>query len=278
MLFILTTFLGWGCTQKVKSHIGEVVFSNDDVKITQLEDNMWVVETSDNTTMYIVEGTERAALIDTGTECADLDKIVQGITQKPLYVIVTHYHGDHAGNVKYFDEIYLHPADTVLVARSRKPYDGKINFMNEGDIFDLGGGTKLEVLYTPAHTPGSVCLLDRKAGICYSGDAFGSNDVWLQSVPSSPIATYVNSCDKMLAEMDKGIDRLYCGHYVYITNGWLDRKYVETMKELAISLEDGSGLENAKPYDNQAYKNATRVPSVVSKDGVNIVFFPEYLK
>ena len=45
------------------------VFKNDDLKITKLEKNMWVIETIDNTTMYIIEGSKEAMLIDTGTKC-----------------------------------------------------------------------------------------------------------------------------------------------------------------------------------------------------------------
>lgn len=45
------------------------VFKNNDLTITKLEKNMWVVETSDNTTMYIIEGSKKAMLIDNGTKC-----------------------------------------------------------------------------------------------------------------------------------------------------------------------------------------------------------------
>ena len=83
------------------------VFKNNDVTISQLEANMWVVETSDNTTMYIIEGSKKAMLIDSGTKCEKLDSVIRLITQKPLLVMITHIHPDHAGNIKYFDKIYL---------------------------------------------------------------------------------------------------------------------------------------------------------------------------
>ena len=38
---------------------------------------------------------------------------------KSLDVVVTHLHPDHAGNMKYFDTIYLHPADTVMIKEYR---------------------------------------------------------------------------------------------------------------------------------------------------------------
>ena len=43
------------------------VFKNDDLAISKLEQGVWVVETTDMTTMYIVEGTQRALLIEGDT-------------------------------------------------------------------------------------------------------------------------------------------------------------------------------------------------------------------
>ncbi len=265
--------LAASCATAPKAQIGDVIFENNDLKITKLQKNMWVGETSANDSFYIVEGTDRTALIDTGSRIAGLDSIVTSLTDKPLMVVLTHLHGDHAGNIGQFDEIYFHPADTLIRMR---PYAGKVNFLTEGEIIDLGS-TQLEVLHTPAHTPGSISLLDRAAGIIYSGDAVGSNDVWLQLQPSAPIATYIATCDKILAEVDKGLDKIYCGHYPYIDGGLLDRAYVQTMKELALSLEDGSGLAAAVTYDNASYRNSENPPLALPKNGLKIVFYPEFL-
>ena len=222
------------------------VFQNSEVTVTKLEDKMWVIETYDKTTMYLVEGTQKAMLIDTGTKINKLDSIISLITKKPLVVVITHAHSDHAGNIKFFKEIWMHPADTVLLNRS---YKGKVNFVKDGYIFDLGG-KQIEVSHMPAHTPGSIVLLDRKAGICYSGDAFGSSDVWLQLKPLSPMQTYVNSCLKMEKLMDSGITKIYCGHYPYVKKPF-DKSYITTMRHLAQGLIDGTGPE-AQPYAHES--------------------------
>ena len=130
ILICLLSFLGF-CIKTTGQ-----VFQNSELTITKLENNMWVFETSDKTTMYLVEGTNKAMLIDTGTRTNKLDSIVGLITKKPLMVVITHAHSDHAGNIGFFKEIWMHPADTVLMNRS---YKGKINFVKDGDIFDLGG-------------------------------------------------------------------------------------------------------------------------------------------
>ena len=188
------------------------VFKNEDLEISQLKNTTWIIETSDHATMYIIEGNEKALLIDTGTKCDSLDEIVRRITQKPLQVVITHAHHDHAGNIGFFNEIYLHPADTVLL---QKNYQGKVNFVEDGYVFDLGG-KKIEVRHMPAHTPGSIVLIDKETGSCYTGDAFGSGQVWLQLRPYAPMSTYIASCDRMIKLMEEGISELYCGHYFYL--------------------------------------------------------------
>jgi glyoxylase-like metal-dependent hydrolase (beta-lactamase superfamily II) len=230
---------------------------------------MWVIETSDKTTMYLVEGTQKAMLIDCGTRTKNLDVILSGITKKPLVVVITHAHGDHAGNIGFFKEIWLHPADTVLLNRN---YKGKVNYVKDGDIFDLGG-TQIEVSHMPAHTPGSIVLLDRKAGNCYSGDAFGSNHVWLQLKPLSPMQTYINSCLKMEKLMDGGITKVYCGHYPYVKKPY-DKSYITAMRQLAEGLLNGTAPE-AKPYPT---KVGCPNPMFVESGPATIVFDPDYLK
>ncbi|HEY3371056.1 MAG TPA: MBL fold metallo-hydrolase [Prolixibacteraceae bacterium] len=247
------------------------VFKNKDLAITKLEKDMWVVETTDMTTMYIIEGTKKAMLIDTGTKCDQLDSIVRLITQKPLYVVLTHAHGDHAGNIRYFKEVYLHPADTVLLDKS---YKGKVNFVHDGQVFDLGG-KKIEVKHMPAHTPGSIVLIDQKAGNCYSGDAFGSNQVWLQLKPFSPMKIYIESCAKMEKLMDDGIARIYCGHYPYVKKAY-DKSYITEMRTLAEALVNGTAPK-ATPHP-QKVSIACEHPMMVTLGGSTIVFDPEHIK
>ncbi len=244
------------------------VFQNKELTITQLKDNMWVVETDDSTTMYLVEGTRKAMLIDVGTKTKQLDSIIRLITKKPLIVMITHAHPDHAGNIGFFNEIWLHPADTVLMS---DPYKGTIHFVQDGEVFDLGG-TQIEVVHTPGHTPGSIVLIDRKAGICYSGDSFGSNHVWMQLKPHSPMQTYLSSCLRMEKLMDGGITEIYCGHYPYVKKAF-DKSYIVSMRELTESFINGTASA-AVPYDQ---KIGCKNPMTVTQGEATIVFDPEYL-
>ena len=249
------------------------VFKNNDLEITKLENRLWVVETSDKTTMYIVEGDTKSMLIDTGTKCEKLNDIVRQITKKPLIVMITHMHGDHAGNIDQFQEIYMHPADTVLISQV-KPYAGKIHFVTDGQLFDLGG-KKLEICHMPAHTPGSIVILDRKEGNCFSGDAFGSGQVWLQLRPYATMKTYISSCKRMEKLMDEGITKVYCGHYPYVKKAY-DKSYITAMRQLAESLDNGTARD-AKPFDRKVSIGCDH-PMIATRGAASIVYDPEHIK
>lgn len=264
LILVVLAFSGWFAS-------AQSVFKNNDLEISKLEEKVWVIETTDKTTMYLIEGTEKALLIDTGTKCEKLDEVVRKITQKPLDVVITHAHGDHAGNIRFFNEIYIHPADTVLLD---KTYKGKVHFVNDGYIFNLGG-KKIEVSYMPAHTPGSIVLLDRKAGSCYSGDAFGSGQVWLQLRPYAPMKTYIESCKKMEKLMDGGITKIYCGHYPYVKKAYT-KQYITEMRALAEALVNGTAPK-ATPHPQKVSIGSDN-PMMVTLGEATIVFDSDHIK
>ena len=190
---------------------GKEVFRNDDVVFHQIDEHTWVGtgHLMANESLYLVEGNERAVLIDAGTKIADLDKIAGSITQKPIMLVATHAHPDHTGSaINYFPELYINPADAA--SPFLKDYRGKVIGLRDGEIIDLGGRS-LEVVFTPGHTPGSITLIDKNAGYGFSGDSFGSGNLLLFGT----FSTLLETCQKMSAIMGKsGIKYLYPGHYM----------------------------------------------------------------
>ena len=248
------------------------VFKNADLTVSQLEKGVWVVETTDMTTMYIVEGTQRALLIDTGTKCEALDEVVRKITAKPLDVIITHNHPDHAGNVNYFSDAYMHPLDTVI--HMGVEYTGTYRWLKDGDIFDLGGRT-IEVVWMPGHTPGSVVLLDRAINACYTGDAFGSGQVWMQLKPHVAMKTYYESCARMEKIMrEQNITKIYCGHYPYLKSA-LPLDYLVRMKDLAKRLSEGD-TTGSTPFRSPFTNDMTSArPAMANNGNATIVYDSE---
>ncbi len=145
---------------------GKEVFKNNDVVFHQIDEHTWVGSghLMYNESLYLLEGTDKAVLIDAGTDIKDLDKIVASITDKPVMLVATHVHPDHTGSsIDCFPEIYINPGDTVLIPQMMPKYKGKVVFLKDGQVIDLGG-RQLEVVFTPAHTPGSLPLLIRAPG------------------------------------------------------------------------------------------------------------------
>ncbi len=190
---------------------------------------------------FLVIGSERALLIDTGVGLCDLPGLIRRFTSLPYDVVLTHGHGDHAGGIGHFSNIYLHPADFEMVEKidleGVKNYNrmlGKqgawevydydpdaicpikkmpvLHPIREGYVFDLGG-RKLTVIETPGHTAGSICLLDEKARILFSGDACNIN----LGIFDSPIEEALTGLNKLADIRDK-FDRNYNGHIGYIKN------------------------------------------------------------
>ena len=75
---------------------GKEVFKNDDIVFHQIDEHTWVGtgHLVFNESVYIVEGNDKAVLIDAGMKIADLDKVAASITQKPVMLVATHVHPD----------------------------------------------------------------------------------------------------------------------------------------------------------------------------------------
>ena len=239
---------------------GKVIFKNDDVIFHQLDEHTWVGSghVMHNESFYLLEGNNGALLIDCGTKIADLDKIVAAITKKPIMLVATHVHPDHVGAATYFPEIYINPADTVNIPKFLANFKGLVKYLKDGEIIDLGG-RKIEVLFTPAHTPGSTTYIDESARYGFSGDSFGSGNLLLTGTFKQLIAT----CEKASAFMEKNeIKYFYPGHFF--------GKNIETTQRILdlISLSKDVLSGKVKGQENPEAMHGLNL--IVSQYGVRI--------
>ncbi|MDY6418095.1 MAG: MBL fold metallo-hydrolase [Bacteroidales bacterium] len=187
-------------------------YRDADVVFRQIDEHTWEGNGYQvyNESVYLVEGEEKALLIDAGAYMPHLDQAVAALTDKPVMVALTHGHGDHVGGIVCFPEVWIHPADIPMIARNGEGYQGEIHELNDGDVIDLGG-REIEVLHTPGHTSGSITFFDKERHYGFSGDAFGSTNLLL-FVPS--FSTLIETCTRTADYMQKnGIKKLFPGHY-----------------------------------------------------------------
>ena len=231
---------------------GEVVFRRIDEKT--LEGNGFQVY---NESVYLLEGDDRALLIDAGAWMPHLAQTVAKLTDKPVSLVLTHGHGDHVGGAISFPEVWIHPADTVMIGQGARAYGIKVNLLSDGEIIDLGG-RQIEVLATPGHTSGSVSFFDKERGYGFSGDAFGSTNLLLFT---NSFKLLVNTLDRTIGYMKANdINILYPGHYHGDNPETLQRlldekrmsQEVLSGKRTGVKEESGNGL-NSYIYDNGVY-------------------------
>jgi glyoxylase-like metal-dependent hydrolase (beta-lactamase superfamily II) len=67
---------------------------------------------------WLVSGSERAVLLDTGMGIEPIRPVAEAATRLPLSVVNTHYHFDHIGGNHEFDEIAIHEIGAPLIAQS----------------------------------------------------------------------------------------------------------------------------------------------------------------
>nr|MDP9472148.1 MBL fold metallo-hydrolase [Chloroflexota bacterium] len=66
---------------------------------------------------YLVVGSERAILIDTGMGVGDIRTLVADLTDRPVTVVNSHVHWDHIGGNGLFAEILIHPTEADVLRR-----------------------------------------------------------------------------------------------------------------------------------------------------------------
>ena len=188
------------------------VCRDEDVVFRQIDEHTWEGNGHlvYNESVYLIEGDERALLIDAGTQMRNLDKVVASLTDKPVMLALTHGHGDHVGGAVCFPEVWIHPADTSMIATGAREYGVKVNLLSDGEVIDLGG-RQIEVMHTPGHTSGSLTFFDKAKGYGFSGDSFGSTNLLLFG---GTFKDLIITTTRTASYMEQNnITKLYPGHY-----------------------------------------------------------------
>jgi glyoxylase-like metal-dependent hydrolase (beta-lactamase superfamily II) len=125
-----------------------------------VENNTWIVG-DDDEVIVIDPAHDAAAVFDAVGE------------REVLAVIATHGHADHIASaleVAARDEapVALHPGDRSAWRDAHSDEQPEIE-MEEGGVFEVAG-VRLEILDTPGHSPGSVCLYCEDLDVVFSGD------------------------------------------------------------------------------------------------------------
>jgi glyoxylase-like metal-dependent hydrolase (beta-lactamase superfamily II) len=190
------------------------------------------------TISYLLIGSEKALLVDTGMGIGNIKLTVDQITTLPVIVVNTHSHYDHVSNNHHFDTVYGRNLDFTAKNASghvKETYENAIQpsaiwknlpddfsyedyqskpfkitkYIEDGEKIDLGN-RRVEIIFTPGHTPDSLLVFDREKGLLMTGDTFYPSTLWAHRADAD-YRDYLNSA-KLMAALEKDVKYLLPGH------------------------------------------------------------------
>lgn len=235
--------------------------------VEEVESGVYAISEPGHVNSFVIEGSDRSLLLDTGLGIANIRQTVEGITSRPLMVVNTHHHFDHTGGNFLFPEISIHSSGVELLRRPvgddlPRSYMGyteallkawdvyklsddrffhlitkarlirplplefdphqyrilptrDIKSLAEGDRIDLGGRS-LTVLYTPGHSPDTICLLDEANGLLFGGDTINTGPIYAH-LPGSDLVQFARSTAR-LADTGLAYRRVLVCHFMRYDN------------------------------------------------------------
>ena len=214
-------------------------------------DNVYLIDTKmffdQFNAAYLIKGKE-VALIDTGI-APSLEVVRAGIASHGFsmsdisHIFVTHEHADHCGNVGPLlrenpkAKVFIHPIGVRYLtepestrAKAHKALPKKmsarfgtveptppsrIQVLNDGDVFDLGDGEKLRIIFAPGHQPGGTVILAEKNMTLFINDLVGLNlaDADAAFIFTPPNSDVKQALESLMQIKDIPVSKLFLGHF-----------------------------------------------------------------
>ena len=187
---------------------------------------------------YVLYNDENeCCIIDPGCyfkeEKDELSDFIEKTGLKPVLLLNTHCHLDHVFGNKFVHEtwdllLHIHPKEKPVLDYApasglmwQMPvdnYEGELIFIKEGETIRLGGD-ELKILFTPGHSPGSVCFYDKKDGFVIGGDVLFNGSIGRTDLPGADFNTLFNSIQTQLYTLPDET-KVYPGHGPMTTVGF----------------------------------------------------------
>jgi len=276
-----SNYISWAMLKQMREHNDNkrIYDVNPYVEVFKFRENFYGLFTlnldgAGDVWMYLIDGPQKAMLIDTAYGLGDLDGLVKAIIGEKEYIVVnTHTGPDHVlGNFR-FEKVYCHEYEkySILKKCSKDCFDylfdtdGNCKYVQfckedlpeykefeligveDSHIFDLGNGYEVELLWTAGHAAGHAMYLDKKNRILITGDDLIPATNGVGNGPRygdpfgkySTIEAYYHQMKKV-AERLQEYDYLFGGHYGVEIESNVIIDIVNTAKKI---------LENPNGYD-----------------------------
>lgn len=194
-------------------------------KKTELKIECYMVSEFGTNCYFVINNeTKEMLVIDPGDNAPMLIDTIEREQIKPVAVLLTHGHLDHADAAealaKRFDvKIYAHEAEKETLQDSRmnltavfgeaRTYHADV-FVRDEEVLDFIG-CSIKVLFTPGHTPGGCCYYFTDQRILFSGDTLFCESVGRTDFPGGSSAALIRSIREKLLNLPDDV-KVYPGH------------------------------------------------------------------
>ena len=198
-------------------------------------------------TYVIYDDSKECIIIDPGCynekERTELRRFITAESLKPVKLINTHCHIDHVlGNkftIELWDlELYMHKEDLPLLENAGniskmyglEDYEGSPSpkyFLDQGDTLNFGD-SRFNILFTPGHAPGHICLYSQENNLIIAGDVLFERSIGRTDLPGGDHNTLINSIKTQLFTLPNKT-QVFCGHGPNTTIGY-EKKYNPFLK------------------------------------------------
>ena len=177
-----------------------------------------------NCSVLIDEKTGESAVIDPGAEPERILSQLKGTN--PKFILATHGHIDHVGQVKKLKErlkipFLMHRADLFLIndplwagfdkyIGASLPCPEPDDLLEDGQVIQVGS-QKLKVIHTPGHTPGHCCFYQEEEKILVAGDLLFRGSVGRWDLPGGNLQELRSSLLRIISEIPEDT-QVICGH------------------------------------------------------------------
>ena len=153
--------------------------------------NLAVGQLQSNCFIIADDNTKEAIIIDPGDEPDRIIDVVKGNSLNVRYILCTHAHFDHVGAISDIKDetdakIVVHKDEGEIYEGARdqaafwgyelEPLPEPDMFVQEGDKLEVGD-LKFEILHTPGHSPGGLCLYSEDEKVVFTGDTLFAGSV-----------------------------------------------------------------------------------------------------
>lgn len=177
-----------------------------------------------NCYLLVNHKTGELLVIDPGDQAQLLEKQIEKTGAKPVAILLTHGHFDHAGAAeeladKYQISIYAHEAEKETLEDPRLNLCGMIGehkvyhadiFVKDEEVLNLAGFS-IRVFFTPGHTIGGCCYYIADEKILFSGDTLFQESVGRTDFPRGSASDLIRAIREKLMPLPDDVT-VYTGH------------------------------------------------------------------